>query len=381
MDNKSLVPFIKWPGGKSNEISIIKKNLPKQVDRYFEPFLGGGSVFLSLPYNDSYINDFSTELMLLYEMIGKKNKNFFIFLEEFSKTWKILDTIVMDEKVFLENLYKEYRNELFKNQTIDLEKKYKNKVYTFVIRNAEKFNGLLEDHFNYDIENFLKQINKSLFNKMNRMNKLEQKKGLLPEEDIITNILTAFKSAYYTHFRYIYNHQKQFKIKKPFSSALFFFIREHCYSSMFRYNSQGHFNVPYGGMSYNKKNFGKKIDYMKKISLVKKITNSTISSLDFEVFLNEYKLNGRDFIFLDPPYDTDFSTYAKNVFDKNDQIRLANLLKKTKAKFLMIIKNTDFIYNLYNEEGIKIKSFDKKYLVSFKDRNARDVEHLVITNY
>lgn len=381
MDNQSLVPFVKWPGGKSNEIPIIKKNLPKQVDRYFEPFLGGGSVFLSLEYTDSYINDFSRELMFLYEMIGEKNKSFFMFLEEFSKTWKILDKIVMGERVFLEDLYRKYRSDLAKNSTKDIQKKYKNIVYTFVISNGDKFNGLLKDHFNYDIGNFLKQINLSLINKMNRMNTLEKQKGILPEEDVITNILTAFKSAYYTHFRYIYNHQSQFNIKKPFSSALFFFIREHCYSSMFRYNSQGHFNVPYGGMTYNKKNFDKKIKYMKQTSLVKKITNSTISSLDFEDFLNKYTLNERDFIFLDPPYDTDFSTYAQNVFDKKDQIRLANLMLKTKAKFLMIIKNTDFIYNLYNVEGIKIKSFDKKYLVSFKDRNDRDVEHLVISNY
>ena len=35
-----------------------------------------------------------------------------------------------------------------------------------------------------------------------------------------------------------------------------------------------------------------------------------------------------DFIFLDPPYDTEFSTYAKNEFGKEDQIRLANFLNK-----------------------------------------------------
>jgi DNA adenine methylase len=84
---------------------------------------------------------------------------------------------------------------------------------------------------------------------------------------------------------------------------------------------------------------------------------------------------------LDPPYDTEFSTYAGNEFNKNDQIRLANYLKKTKAKFMLVIKNTEFIYNLYNVKGFKIKSFDKKYLVSFQNRNDKDVEHLLITNY
>ena len=47
----------------------------------------------------------------------------------------------------------------------------------------------------------------------------------------------------------------------------------------------------------------------------------------------------------------------------------------------MIIKNTDFIYNLYDNKGLNIKSFDKTYLVSFMNRNDKNVEHLLITNY
>jgi DNA adenine methylase len=48
---------------------------------------------------------------------------------------------------------------------------------------------------------------------------------------------------------------------------------------------------------------------------------------------------------------------------------------------MMIIKNTDFIFNLYDQKGLNINSFDKKYLVSFMNRNDKDVEHLIITNY
>ena len=93
------------------------------------------------------------------------------------------------------------------------------------------------------------------------------------------------------------------------------------------------------------------------------------------------ELKETDFMFLDPPYDTEFSTYAKNNFDKEDQIRLANYLYTTKAKFMLIIKNTDFIFDLYKDKGFYIKSFDKRYLVSFMNRNDKEVEHLLITNY
>ena len=100
-------------------------------------------------------------------------------------------------------------------------------------------------------------------------------------------------------------------------------------------------------------------------------------------FLKDAEKNGIkfDIIFLDPPYDTEFSTYAKNEFAKKDQIRLCEYLKNTKANIMLIIKNTDFIYNLYNSKEFKIRTFDKKYLVSFQNRNDKDAEHLLITNY
>ena len=63
-------------------------------------------------------------------------------------------------------------------------------------------------------------------------------------------------------------------------------------------------------------------------------------------------VSDKDFIFLDPPYDTDFSDYEKATFDKKDQERLAKCLYKTKAKFILIIKDTPFISSLYkNKKG------------------------------
>ena len=101
-----------------------------------------------------------------------------------------------------------------------------------------------------------------------------------------------------------------------------------------------------------------------------------------EKILSQKDLNKNDFIFLDPPYDTDFSDYEKAVFDKKDQERLAKCLYNTKANFILIIKKTAFIYDLYkNKKGIKVDSFEKTYLYNMKGRNDREVEHLVIYNF
>jgi DNA adenine methylase len=151
---------------------------------------------------------------------------------------------------------------------------------------------------------------------------------------------------------------------------------------MFRYNSNGGFNVPYGGIGYNRKNFQKKVNYLKSKELKSLLFSTIIENLDFEDFFKKHNPTNKDFIFLDPPYDSEFSTYTQNEFNKNDQKRLANYLtKKCKAKWMLIIKNTDFIYNLYDFKNLNVKAFNKTYLVSFMNRNDKNVEHLLITNY
>ena len=45
--------FIKWAGGKEKELPIILKNLPKNFNRYVEPFVGGGAVYLNINCENS----------------------------------------------------------------------------------------------------------------------------------------------------------------------------------------------------------------------------------------------------------------------------------------------------------------------------------------
>ena len=107
-----------------------------------------------------------------------------------------------------------------------------------------------------------------------------------------------------------------------------------------------------------------------------------MENLDFEEFFRKHIPSENDFIFLDSPYDSEFSTYAQNEFGRADQERLADFLySECKAKWQMIIKYTPFIYSLYDRPGLYIAKFDKKYQVSFMNRNDKDCEHLIITNY
>jgi len=377
IESQRLYPILKWAGGKEQELKYIIPTLPDKFNNYYEPFVGGGAVYTALQANKYFINDKSEELIGLYRSITNNERNdFFIAIEKIIHNWERLTTVTENNSSFFIETYKS-----FSQNSID-ETKLKDILFEFIIKHAEQFNGMFSSIFNFNIDNFLKEIKTNLIRKVKRMKELEKVKHTLPDKDILDNIETALKGAFYMHFRHIYNNTEKYSINNAFKSAIFLFIRNFAYSGMFRYNSKGEFNVPYGGIGYNRKNFQKKVDYLKTESLKQLLSKTTIENLDFEDFFQLHVPSQNDFVFLDPPYDSEFSTYTKNEFTKNDQKRLANyLIHKCKAKWMMIIKNTDFILNLYENKGLTINSFDKTYLVSFMNRNNKKTEHLIITNY
>lgn len=363
-----LSPVIKWAGGKEQELKYILPNVPDNFVRFIEPFVGGGAVYFSMKNKDMLINDKSAELTSLYNNIKYKNKSFVSNLQSLQVAWVGLEKVLDNNIEFFNVVYLKY-----KLNKIDKDKLNTN-IEHFINDNKTEFKSLLNTNLlvHYDI--FEKELLRNISAKLIRMKDLEDKKGNLPAKDIYDNFECGLKGSFYMFIRTLYN--------KYDNSEYFYFIREYCYSSMFRYNSNGEFNVPYGGISYNRKNFQRKIDYIKSKELQTHFVNTDIYNLDFEEFLDKIKLTKNDFIFLDPPYDTDFSSYVNNTFDKQDQERLADyLINKCPAKFMLVIKNTDFILNLYDKKGLYITSFDKTYMVSFKGRNNRDCEHLLITNY
>lgn len=370
-----LFPILKWAGGKEQELKYIHPATPQSFTRYFEPFVGGGAVYFSINADDMYINDKSKELIDLYIAIANQDEIFIKAIKDISYNWKLLENIICNNQDEFIKTYKSFSENSVSDQNL------KNWIIAFVLAHSAEFNGMFDRDFNVNIENFIKEINRNLFGKINRMRKIERDKGKLPDKDILDNIEASLKSAFYMHFRHLYNNINKYNINKSFATAIFFFIRNFAYSGMFRYNAKGEFNVPYGGIGYNKKNIDKKINYLTGKELVAHLRKTQIESLDFYDFFIKYKPGRNDFIFLDPPYDSNFSTYSQNDFTKDDQKRLADYLLKCKAKWLLVIKNTEFIYSLYNKHKIHISAFNKRYLVSFQNRNDKKAEHLVIKNY
>ncbi len=328
-----MKPFMKYPGGKTKEVPLVRTYMPLNIERYFEPFVGGGSVYFDLNIHPSFINDFSFDLINLYTLVQQQDEALHNLLIIFDNIWHLLD-----------------EREINQNDLIGLE--------------------------NFLADDYLKNCHQANARKQRTIRKLINEGHELDNNNINNIRITARKTAFYMMVRKQYNLQPN---NNAMRAATYFFLREYCYSSMFRFSNNGEFNVPYGGMSYNNKFLINKIDEMFSVEMHNYMADTTIQQNDFEDFLNQYEFNDRDFIFLDPPYDSDFSTYDQNPFDRNEQIRLRDFLAHTNAKWMLIIKKTDFINELYRD--FHVYEYGKNYMVSFKNRNDKNVSHLLITNY
>lgn|SRR5574344_131626 len=369
----ALEPLIKWPGGKSSELAIIKNYMPKAFERFVEPFVGGGSVYMYMNAKHYAINDLSTELISLYRFVASSDQNFFSLLDKISFSWTQIGLAFSKNQKALVEFFN-----AFNKGEIDAEK-LRSKLKEFFRKNARDFIKVIGTFPKCEL--FLEELIRNAYQKISRMKRISLEKGNLPKDDVKKNIETAIRASLYMYYRELLNVDDE--KESPFHAALFYFIRNFTYSGMFRYNSEGYFNAPYGGIGYNNKRISKQIAYYKSEELKQHLSKTEIKNQDFEEFLKQIKLTNKDFIFLDPPYDSEFSTYAKNNFSADDQKRLKNfLIRKCKAKWMLIIKSTDFIYNLYaSEKSVSIIQFSKNYSVSFMNRNKKKVTHLLVRNY
>lgn len=375
LDNFSpLDPIIKWAGGKQKELKYILPAAPKDMDDFYEPFVGGGSVFAAFKARHYYINDFSIELYRLYRAIADQDAGFFKYMCAINESWCALLGFCKAHSDLM-GAYQAYRKGALEDAQLKV------RIRDFLCAHECALCGILCEEFRGDGERFVAELRENVPRKLLRMRALELTHGDMPDSDVFDNIETAFMGGLYFYYRGLYN-RNDIKQNEALATALFVFIRNYAYSSMFRYNANGEFNVPYGGISYNHKLMTPKIEYYRSRTLIDRFENTTICNLDFEEFLTQNPPSERDFVFLDPPYDSEFSTYAQNAFTAEDQRRLAEfMIHRCKAKWMLVIKYTPFIYSLYDHDGLNIRAFDKKYLVSFMNRNDQNTEHLLITNY
>ncbi|TPR54732.1 DNA adenine methylase [Metamycoplasma neophronis] len=125
---KEIFPFVKWVGGKRQLLNEIIEMAPKEFNRYFEPFLGGGAVLFSLQPQKAFVNDINSQLIFTYETI-KNNAN------ELIELLKKYDAELTNKDKYL--YYRDKYNSKVKNHEFDIEL-----AALFIYLNKRCFNGL-----------------------------------------------------------------------------------------------------------------------------------------------------------------------------------------------------------------------------------------------
>ncbi|MFX0076645.1 MAG: DNA adenine methylase [Candidatus Hermodarchaeota archaeon] len=247
--NKTPHPFLKWAGGKRQLIPQMEEYLPKNYDKFIEPFVGGGAVFFHLLPSKSIISDNNPDLINCYKVIKE------------------------------------------------------------------------------DVEALIKSLRKHKYEK-----------------------------NYYYQIRALdRDHSKFAELSDVEKASRSIYLNKTGYNGLYRVNSKGFFNVPFG----RHKN-PKICDDVNLRNVSRALRNVEIYLGSFEICLDFAKQD--DFVYLDPPYhplsDTAlFTSYTKSSFDKSSQKILFEVFKELDKKgcYIMLSNSySKFILDLYKDYKIVI---------------------------
>jgi DNA adenine methylase len=165
-----------------------------------------------------------------------------------------------------------------------------------------------------------------------------------------------------------YQHREEFnrliadgKHTSKKAAEVFYYLNRTSYNGLCRFNRSGEFNVPFG--SY------KIINYVRDFSAYKKILSKwEFMNVDFSdtdpLRGEELPVQPDDFIYADPPYDVEFRQYAREGFEWDDQVRLAEWLAKHPGPVAASNQATRRILDLYSDLGFCFKILKGPRMIS-----------------
>ncbi|AFZ15533.1 DNA adenine methylase (plasmid) [Crinalium epipsammum PCC 9333] len=160
------------------------------------------------------------------------------------------------------------------------------------------------------------------------------------------------------------------------------FLNKTCYNGLFRVNSQGQFNVPFG--RYKNPNI-LDIETLKAVNRYLNQNQIEILNVDFQEAVKDAKEG--DFLYFDPPYDpisdsADFTSYDSSGFGKEEQIRLKKTFDDLSSRGCNVLLSnayTNFILELYsNYNQTKISAIRA---INSNSSKRGKVDEILIKNY
>lgn len=168
-------------------------------------------------------------------------------------------------------------------------------------------------------------------------------------------------------------------------ASRFIYLNRTCFNGMYRVNSRGEFNVPFGKYSNplicDEQN-------LRRVS--KALKDVEIKCQDYKEILKFTKKG--DFVYFDPPYypinsTSSFTSYTKEAFLDKEQLELRNtyLTLHERGCFVMLSNSdTPFINKIYSEigkYGVKINKVIAGRTINSKATGRGKITEVLVTNY
>lgn len=199
------------------------------------------------------------------------------------------------------------------------------------------------------------------------------------------------KEAYYYRIREEFNASNVLNIEQ---AAKFIFLNKTCYNGLYRENSRGGFNVPFGKHT-TPSMFDE--EQLREISRLLSLTNEQ-GELRVQIYNTNYEnlgelIDANTFVYFDPPYRPvtvgGFNSYNKSSFNDEEQIELSNFYRELNhINARLMLSNSDprildpqdnFFDDLYN--GFNIQRVMATRAINRNGAGRGAVTELLITNY
>jgi DNA adenine methylase len=165
-------------------------------------------------------------------------------------------------------------------------------------------------------------------------------------------------------------------------ASLFLYLNRTCFNGLYRVNSKGEFNVPFG--RYSNPDFVRERQILEASKILK---NLRFFKTDFSYVLREAKEG--DLVYFDPPYEpvsetSNFTQYTCNGFDFEQQRRLRDVcveLHKMGVYFVLSNSWAEPVRKLYQQvDGFEIKRIEARREISAKVDSRKPVYEILVTN-
>ncbi len=384
---------LKWMGGKYDDLPQIAAALPAAPVRAFiDPFVGGGSV----AYNMEAMLKDRPERYVLSDADSDLIRFMSLGDAEVQELLRLLGTVEAARVAARKNTdltRANFSHRFFQNASKCI------LALSPALRNNSEVQRIVLEERNRREQAMLR---------IEKRARLEKRKK--SDLGLDAYARTGLLAAIYYIVRNVYNttlassSEASPKANSVISTAMWFVLRELSCGGVTRYSKQSRFNTPYGGGSYDGKSLVSKAPGIQSY-ILDFLRDASVSVTEADVIdqLNRVAPGPDDFLFLDPPYDQNFSDdvgTTRRPFDpykttaRRERVSTHQdlfdwlLAEGHKTRWMLIERQTPWIDEQIkrlkagpDKKTISVSFYDRRYSANMKNRNVREAVHVVVTNY